>query len=833
MANMDDPEVVSRLSQEMAQALGQSLVKIGSEMQKLDRISRDAVSSSGGIGRLDSAFASIGTRLLGPVGLIAGLYQVSNALSGVAAQSVQMQAFSRNTGMASENVKDFQLQLQMMGKTSEEAKNTIASMNGILNNFATYKAESSLAQTMYGREGGAAFLNRLTAAKDRLGQIDEILKTYRSGNEQQKRGLADVFTGGDVDVLDRLVTRSEILRFTFQSSDAELRKYHESTVLFETNVSNAWKAVAGNAIAALNQITGGTEDSAKVFSKVVDIINKDTDSFSAKLKATIQEIRDLVDIYNDLSEGKFGDAASKTGKFLGFDSSKSPIANAPEDRKFRHFPWIGGGSSDSEPRYPQAEDPMGADYSARSRYSKEYWNRVYRLNGYGRGTSVIDGDGTSGATDFSGMRRTQSIEEDQSKTLVDIRDILQRMEGGASGGSGGGGGGGGSYPGSAGLAGGGRGTLGGQLGMYTGRGTAGVGSDRGRVGRGGDPRGMEGYIRETAAKYGIDPDTAVAVAKSEGLATFQSSVPKSGRGSFNGREDSWGAFQLYMGGGLGNEFQKETGLDPRDPANEKATIDYALKKASTGGWGPWHGAKNTGIGPWAGIGRNGIAPQPGGDARSSPFSGMSFGGDVRERQRTVANVRKGDLDPNLRTAFDYASSKTGLTVDVTSGGQRMHGAPGAVGSHRHDNGNAGDFNLRDADGKIVSPNDPRALEFYRYTAQAGVTGGGHSYMSDPNKIHLDRSGGVYAGGREFRDAIARGQRETDVFAAAARARMDAAKNSGTENSLKATVDFNNVPSGVKTSVETEGEIFKDLQVSKSRQNEVAGGSPGQPFAGVW
>src|SRR4029077_15724954 len=109
---------------------------------------------------------------------------------------------------------------------------------------------------------------------------------------------------------------------------------------------------------------------------------------------------------------------------------------------------------------------------------------------------------------------------------------------------------------------------------------------------------MAGYIRETAKKYGIDPEVALRVARSEGLSTFQSSVTqKSGK-----REPSWGAFQLYTGGGLGNQFQKETGLDPSDPANEKATIDYALKTAAKVGWGPWHGAKNTGIKQWEGIG---------------------------------------------------------------------------------------------------------------------------------------------------------------------------------------------------------------------------------------
>ncbi len=107
-----------------------------------------------------------------------------------------------------------------------------------------------------------------------------------------------------------------------------------------------------------------------------------------------------------------------------------------------------------------------------------------------------------------------------------------------------------------------------------------------------DPRGLVPYIQETAAKYGIDPDIAVRVAQSEGLANPIGDGGKSG-----------GAFQLYTGGGIGNEFQKDTGKSPLDLANEKETIDYALRKASQVGWGPWHGAKKVGIAEWQGIGR--------------------------------------------------------------------------------------------------------------------------------------------------------------------------------------------------------------------------------------
>lgn len=115
------------------------------------------------------------------------------------------------------------------------------------------------------------------------------------------------------------------------------------------------------------------------------------------------------------------------------------------------------------------------------------------------------------------------------------------------------------------------------------------------------------FIRNTAKQVGIDPETALKVAKSEGgLKNWvaQSGVYKDGR-----QEPSFGPFQLLVGGGntgfpegLGNRFMAETGLDPRDPANAKAGIAFALKEASKNGWGQWYGAKKVGVGNWDGIG---------------------------------------------------------------------------------------------------------------------------------------------------------------------------------------------------------------------------------------
>jgi len=110
------------------------------------------------------------------------------------------------------------------------------------------------------------------------------------------------------------------------------------------------------------------------------------------------------------------------------------------------------------------------------------------------------------------------------------------------------------------------------------------------------------YIAKAAAQRGIDPSTALAVARSEGgLSSWnlQSNYFKNGV-----QEPSFGPFQLYKGGGLGNSFMAKTGLDPAVAANGPAGVDFALDHAAKNGWGAWYGAGKAGISKWQGIGAN-------------------------------------------------------------------------------------------------------------------------------------------------------------------------------------------------------------------------------------
>jgi len=112
----------------------------------------------------------------------------------------------------------------------------------------------------------------------------------------------------------------------------------------------------------------------------------------------------------------------------------------------------------------------------------------------------------------------------------------------------------------------------------------------------------EAFIRAEAAKRGINPNVAMAVARSEGFNNFRSTIPG---------ETSYGAFQLNVSPGgskghLGDQFRSKTGLDPADPNNERAGIQFALDDVQKNGWAAFHGARNTGIGRWQGV-RDGSA----------------------------------------------------------------------------------------------------------------------------------------------------------------------------------------------------------------------------------
>lgn len=110
---------------------------------------------------------------------------------------------------------------------------------------------------------------------------------------------------------------------------------------------------------------------------------------------------------------------------------------------------------------------------------------------------------------------------------------------------------------------------------------------------------IQSIIIEEANLRGIDPEVALRIFRHEGQGAYQSRISREGKGSLNGREASFGPWQLYTGGGLGNEYEKLTGRILTEDNNLdgiRKQTQFALDKAAENGWGAWYGRKPAGVG---------------------------------------------------------------------------------------------------------------------------------------------------------------------------------------------------------------------------------------------
>jgi peptidoglycan hydrolase-like protein with peptidoglycan-binding domain len=115
---------------------------------------------------------------------------------------------------------------------------------------------------------------------------------------------------------------------------------------------------------------------------------------------------------------------------------------------------------------------------------------------------------------------------------------------------------------------------------------------------------IESIIQQEAKLRGIDPSIAVRIFRAEGRGSYQSTVPRTGKGSLNGREASFGPYQLFIGGGLGNDYQEKTGRDlSRDNTVDGITnqIRFALDAAASSSWQPWYGRGPAGVSRFEGL----------------------------------------------------------------------------------------------------------------------------------------------------------------------------------------------------------------------------------------
>ena len=146
------------------------------------------------------------------------------------------------------------------------------------------------------------------------------------------------------------------------------------------------------------------------------------------------------------------------------------------------------------------------------------------------------------------------------------------------------------------------------------------------------------YLRAKAQALGINPDVAERVARSEGL------TKTLGEGGDGGTSD--GPYQLHVGGGLGDDYQKKYHHSIHDKRFWRDQVDFALEQAKQGGWGPWHG--------WHGPSRAGMGEAP----DSTAFDDLKKKGWSVPDTSAGAGKADGSL-PNVAGGSSYPGHITG------------------------------------------------------------------------------------------------------------------------------------------------------------------------------
>lgn len=166
----------------------------------------------------------------------------------------------------------------------------------------------------------------------------------------------------------------------------------------------------------------------------------------------------------------------------------------------------------------------------------------------------------------------------------------------------------------------------------------------------GSRAGRISQLRSIAMSAGLDPDKFVQLAMGEG---FNQYVGDEG--------SSFGDFQLHMGGisasmpggGLGDEFRRDTGMDPRDPSTSAAQDQWVANYIRQNGASQWTTARQRGI-------TNLLAARASSaGARGGSTTTVNIGAvNVQTNGRDAPGIAK-DIMPALRRAATAAPLNTG------------------------------------------------------------------------------------------------------------------------------------------------------------------------------
>jgi hypothetical protein len=160
----------------------QSLDRLNRGSQLFAGTARQTVKEIAGMG---SFLVGMGKGIVGTLGSVETLKQVSTALVTLGEQRVQLQMFSKDTRLSVEDIEKMQRGLERLGQTADMSKQTIAGLSTQLQELKALKESSSLFQTLE-KMGGAGLAYELIKEQDYMKAIRRILEVFKKqGADQQ------------------------------------------------------------------------------------------------------------------------------------------------------------------------------------------------------------------------------------------------------------------------------------------------------------------------------------------------------------------------------------------------------------------------------------------------------------------------------------------------------------------------------------------------------------------------------------------------------------------------------------------------------------------------
>lgn len=719
----DDSAEATRL---MMQGALQQMVR---DLEGMHKKAKDVSSEGGGLHQFNSSIVALTRNLAGPVGLTVAISSVAKSMEAFAVSRLQLRNFSTDVGASVPLINAMTHAMERAGIATTTQQQSIGTLGALMKDLSARGMGSDLAEIMSKMDNTAAGVRK----------VQELINTSRTNMDKAFQDAITILNTGDArtrayaaarvsiaeSVLKALQRTQEEMNKIYMADAVAAEKWHQAWVSISTGISNA-------------------------HARIIDSFTKFFTSIpTEKLDALMKKIEPGTPLDPNSIFGRLlpGNTASENALPPGAGRS----SNYPLSDKLNR--WLGSG---------------GASFSDR----------------FGNWPSG-EQQGTSGATDFGGMRRRApeellDIERDSNKVLLDMRNILQRMENPEGGGVSGEAGHTGYSTGQA------RRSLSDRLGINT---SGGGGSTRGD--RNNNPGNM---------KFGpLSQSFGATQADDKGFAVFPNAESGAAAQDALIRSDRYKGLTLDQFGNRyseGSASWKKTvgsalGIGPNDIVNnDDPRLSAAIRKAEgTGG----------------GSGGSGVPSSILTEARS--VARLGGAGAVQQYIRSkgyhVDSAWCGDFAAAVvRGAGGTPPKGYPVASNWRNWGRPVEGDPqaGDIAIRRAGRGGYVRTGSTGSHVNIVDAYDPESRMF------RAIGGNQSRTVADFSRSAFD-----FRRGEDLTQA-----REQIDKTQSASQRVDA--------NMNATVDFKNMPSWVKSSVESNGK-FKNLRVDRSTPQAGKASSP--------